>query len=66
MDSIFDIEASKKLQQHYTVKQVAEMFAVSTKSVYRWLAEHRIKGHRIAGSVRIPKSELVKLVETMN
>ncbi len=63
MDTIFDKECAIKLQQHYRLKDVAKMCAVSEKSVYRWIYDGRIKAHRIAGSVRIPRTELLKIIQ---
>jgi excisionase family DNA binding protein len=65
MSTIYDIESQKKLQQHYRLKTVAEMCDVSEKTVYRWIYEGRIKAHRIGGSIRIPKSELVLLIQSV-
>jgi len=63
--TIYDIEANHKLQQHYRIKEVALLCSVNEKTVYRWISEHRLKAHRIAGSVRIPKSELVQLIQPL-
>jgi len=66
LDTIFDTESRQKLQQHYRLKEVAAMCAVSEKTVYRWIYEGRLKANRIGGSVRIPKTELLKIIEPMN
>ena len=63
MGSIFDSEIAVKLQQHYSLKNVAEMLSVSEKTVYRWVYERKLKAHRIAGSVRVPKTELLKIIK---
>ncbi len=63
MGSIFDNEIAVKLQQHYRLKDIAEMLSVSEKTVYRWVYERKLKAHRIAGSVRVPKTELLKIIK---
>ncbi|NIR48291.1 helix-turn-helix domain-containing protein [candidate division KSB1 bacterium] len=54
-----------KLQQHYRLRDVAKMCAVSEKTVYRWVYEGRLKAHRIAGSVRVPRTELLKIIQPL-
>ncbi len=61
--SIFDRESAVKLQKHYRIKDVASICAVSEKTVYRWIYQGRLKAHRIGGSVRIPRTELLKIIE---
>jgi excisionase family DNA binding protein len=63
LESIFDKEARVKLQQHYRLKDVAAMCCVSEKSVYRWVYEGKLKAHKIAGSIRIPRTELLKIIQ---
>ncbi|NIT74825.1 helix-turn-helix domain-containing protein [candidate division KSB1 bacterium] len=65
MQTIFDKEAAVKLQQHYRLRDVAKMCAVSEKTVYRWVYEGRLKAHRIAGSVRVPRTELLKIIQPL-
>jgi len=62
MGSIFDSEIAVKLQQHYSLKDVAEMLSVSEKPVYRWVSDGTLRAHRIAGSVRVPKTALLKII----
>lgn len=50
-------------QKYYRLSAVAEMFDLSEKTVRRLITERRIKAKRIGGSIRIPHSELVKMVE---
>jgi excisionase family DNA binding protein len=45
-----------------TPKEFAHQFRVSQRTVYTWLAEGRIPHHRIAGTIRIPASEVAKIV----
>jgi len=65
VSTIFDIEAKQKLQQHYRIKEVAVMCAISEKTVYRWIYEKRIKAHRIGGSIRIPRTELLTIIQNV-
>lgn len=66
METIFDTEARIKLQKHYTIKQASDICAVSVKSLYRYIYDGRIKAHKIGGSIRIPKSELLNLIQPLN
>ena len=66
MGTIFDSEAAIKLQKHYKLKDVAEMCSVSQKTVHRWINSKRLKVHRIAGNLRIPRTEIIKLIERVD
>ena len=66
MATFYDIEAAKKLQKHYKIKDVAEMYSISEKSIYRWCLEGKLKAHKIGGSIRIPRTELLKIIEPFN
>ncbi len=59
---IFDYHNAVKLRQHCRLRDVAEMCAVSEKTIYPWVYEGKLKTHRIAGSVRVPKTELLKII----
>jgi excisionase family DNA binding protein len=63
LESIFDKEARVKLQQHYRLKDVAKMLSISEKSLYRWIKEKKLKAHKIGGSIRIPRSELLRFIQ---
>ena len=63
MESIFDIEGKQKLQKHFKIKDVAEICAVSDKTVRRWIKKKEIKAHSIGGSIRIPLTELLKFIK---
>lgn len=65
MDTIFDSESAVKLQQHYKLKDIAKMLNVSEKSVYRWVYEGRLKANKIAGSLRVPRTELLKIIKPL-
>jgi len=47
----------------YTVKEIAEEFKVTERSVRRWIEEGKIKKMKNIGVVRIPKTEVDKLKE---
>jgi excisionase family DNA binding protein len=54
------------LQKHYRIKDVAEICAVSQKIVYRWIYDGKLRPHRIGGNVRIPKTELLKFMQSID
>ena len=41
-----------------TVKEVASLLKVSTKTVYRWLGRGALHGRKIGGGWRIPLADL--------
>ena len=47
----------------YTVKEVAEEFKVTERTVRRWIEEGKIKRAINIGAVRIPTEEVLKLRE---
>ena len=61
-DTLFNKYLQQKIQQHYSIKHVAEMFDISGKTIRNWLYTGKIHGHKIGGAVRIPESELCKIV----
>ena len=65
MKSIYDSEAEKKLQQHYKIKSVAELYDISEKTVRRWIRAGKLKANRIGGSIRIPRHEIEKFIKPM-
>ena len=66
MKSIFDEVAVIKIQKHYKISEVAELLGVCNKTVRRWIAEGKLKAHRIGRTIRIPKTELVSIIESNN
>ncbi len=42
-----------------TVKDVAELLAVSEKTVYRWVDERKLPGYRLSGQYRFNRAELL-------
>lgn len=43
-----------------TVRDVAELFNVSEKTVYRWLEERKLPGYRLSGQYRFHRAELLE------
>ena len=66
MDTVYDREVEKKLQQHLSINEVSKRFNVSKKTVRRWIYDGKLKAHKIGGSVRIPEAELVKFIHVMS
>lgn len=52
----------KDLEVLWTVNQTAKYFSVIPNTVRRWIREGRINAHKIGSRVRIPRSEIDKLV----
>jgi excisionase family DNA binding protein len=42
----------------YSVAEVAEAFAVSTRTVRRWIADSKLLAHRFGAALRIAESDL--------
>ena len=63
---IYDLaEAAALMKEWYSVKEVAEMFSVHTSTIYSWVGKGVIGSMKLgtgAGSVRIPKSEIQRLI----
>jgi excisionase family DNA binding protein len=49
-------------KEFYTPEQLAELLQVSKPAVYKWAAEGRIEVVRIGRTVRIPASEVDRLL----
>jgi excisionase family DNA binding protein len=45
------------------VPEAAEMLALSQKTVWQWIGERRIGVIRLGRSVRVPLSEIERLIE---
>jgi len=50
-------------QKYFSIASLAEQFELSQKTIRRMIIEGQIKAKRIRGSVRIPHSELLKLIK---
>lgn len=44
-----------------SVKEAAEMFSVTKRTVFRWIESGQIKAIKIGGTVRIPDEEIERL-----
>ena len=44
-----------------SVKEAAEIFSVTKRTIFRWIEEGRIKSIMIGGTVRIPEEEIERL-----
>lgn len=50
--------STKPVTRFYTVAQVAELLAVSTRSVRRWIAVGELLAHKFGRRVRIADADL--------
>jgi excisionase family DNA binding protein len=48
----------------YTVNQVADMLAVSNRTVRRWITNGRLVAHVFGGAVRIAETDLKAFIAT--
>jgi excisionase family DNA binding protein len=54
---------AKPVTRFYTVAQVAELLAVSTRSVRRWIVRGELLAHKFGRRVRISEIDLRVFVE---
>ena len=50
-------------QKYYRLKALAQTFDLSEKTLRRMITNRMIKAKRIGGSIRIPHSELNKIIQ---
>ena len=55
--------STKPLTRFYTVSQVANLLAVSSRSVRRWIAARDLLAHKFGRQVRISEIDLRAFVE---
>ena len=55
--------SAKHLPRFFTVTQVADLLAVSTRSVRRWVANGELFAHKFGRTVRISEIDLRAFVE---
>jgi excisionase family DNA binding protein len=55
--------STKPLTRFYTVAQVANLLAVSQRSVRRWIAARELLAHKFGRQLRIAESDLRAFVE---
>ena len=53
----------KACQQYFSIATLAERFELSEKTIRRMITEGRLKAKRICGSIRIPHTELAKIIQ---
>jgi excisionase family DNA binding protein len=66
MQTIYEQDIQTKMRKYYRVKEAAELFSVSEKTIRRWISDRFIKAVRIGGSVRIPISEMERVIQPAN
>ena len=44
--------------------EVSKLFNVSRGTVYNWIGQNKIRSIRISGTIRIPKSTILKIIST--
>lgn len=52
---------SKEKEKYLTIRQVADLLRISTRTIYRWRKEGRIKTVRVNQTVRVTQGELDRL-----
>jgi excisionase family DNA binding protein len=55
--------STKPMARFYTVAQVADLLAVSTRSVRRWIARGELLAHKFGRQIRISELDLRAFVE---
>lgn len=50
-------------EQFLTVKDMAEIFGISTQAVYNWIQDKRLKFYRISNTRRIKKDDLLQYLK---
>jgi excisionase family DNA binding protein len=55
--------STKPMARFYTVAQVADLLAVSTRSIRRWIAAGELLAHKFGRQVRISEIDLRAFVE---
>ena len=58
----FDKENLGRLQEHYSIKTISQNYDLSENTIRKWIRRGKLKAHKINGAVRIPKSELLRIV----
>ena len=53
----------KRLQPHYTIADLMEIYSVSRDTILRALQEENVKTHRIRRTIIIPASEIPKIIK---
>ena len=53
----------KRLQPHYTIADLMEIYSVSRDTILRALQEEKVKTHRIRRTILVPASEIPKIIK---
>ena len=62
--SIYEKEfICKRLQPHYTIADLMEIYSVSRDTILRALQEENVKTHRIRRTIIVPASEIPKIIK---
>ena len=51
-----------RIERHYSVNSAAELLDVCSKTIRREIKHKELKIFRVSGMIRIPESELIKLL----
>jgi excisionase family DNA binding protein len=57
-------DPTKSSTKFYTIEQIAECVAVSSRSVRRWIHDKLLISHRINGVVRISEADFLAFLAT--
>ncbi len=52
------------MKEFLTVKEMSEIFRVSSKTVYAWVSLRKVSSVKIGKSIRIPRDECEEWLET--
>jgi len=66
MSTIYEQEIQNKIKRYYRIREAAQLFALSEKTIRRWISEKSIKAVRIGRSIRIPLNEIERMVQSVN
>jgi excisionase family DNA binding protein len=61
--SVHDAETGKRLEQYYTVPEVAGKLKMDERTIRSWIESGKIKGIKIGRHYRISESALIKTLE---
>lgn len=53
----------EKLEKMYSVKEITQLLSVHDRTVRMWVADGKVKSVKINGVLRIPESEVKRLID---
>jgi len=53
----------RTIEQHYSIQSAAKLFDVCDKTIRREIKRKGLKVHRVSGRIRIPESQIIKILE---